>query len=63
MREALDDPEYQVKAIKAGNVLIADKVLLKNISWDALMSSIAAKNSEREQIFYFALTDEKEAAQ
>ena len=43
MREALDDPEYQVKAIKAGNVLIADKVLLKNISWDDLTSSIAAK--------------------
>ena len=33
MREALDDPSYQVKAIKAGGILIADRVLLKNISW------------------------------
>ena len=63
MREALDDPSYQVKAIKVGDVLVADRVLLKNLSWDDLMSSIAAKISERGQIFYFALTDEKEAAQ
>ena len=28
MREALDDPSYQVKAIKADDVLVADRVLL-----------------------------------
>lgn len=27
---------YQVQAIKVGNILIADRVLLKNISWDDL---------------------------
>jgi len=32
LREALDDPAYQIQAIKAGNVLIADRVLLKRIS-------------------------------
>ena len=32
----LNDPAYQVKAIKVGDVLIADRVLLKNISWDDL---------------------------
>lgn len=36
MREALGDPAYQVKAIKVGNVLIADRVLLKSISWEDL---------------------------
>lgn len=33
MREALDDPDYQVQAIKAGDVLIADRVLIRNVSW------------------------------
>lgn len=36
MREALDDPDYQVQAIKAGDVLIVDRILLKNISWNDL---------------------------
>ena len=40
MREALDDPDYQVQAIKAGDVLIVDRVLLKNISWDDLNDKI-----------------------
>ena len=40
MREALDDPSYQVQAIKAGDVLIVDRVLLKNISWDDLNDKI-----------------------
>ncbi len=40
MREALDDPSYQVQAIKAGDVLIADRVLLKNISWDDIAETI-----------------------
>ena len=35
-REAIDDAAYQVQAIKVGDVLIADRVLLKNISWDDL---------------------------
>lgn len=30
---AIDNPAYQVRAIKAGNVLIADRVLLNYISW------------------------------
>lgn len=34
LQEALDAPAYQVKAIRVGNVLIADRVLLKNISWN-----------------------------
>ena len=27
------DPDYQIMAIKVGDILIADRVLLKNISW------------------------------
>lgn len=33
LREALGSPTYQVQAIKIGCILIADRVLLKNISW------------------------------
>lgn len=33
LRHMLDAPDYKVWAIKAGNVLIADRVLLRNISW------------------------------
>ena len=33
MREALDDPDFQVQAIKVGNVLVCDRNLLKMISW------------------------------
>lgn len=32
-RPALDDPAYQIQTIRVGSVLIADRVLLKNISW------------------------------
>ena len=32
----IQDAAYQVQAIKVGNVLIADRVLLKNISWNDL---------------------------
>lgn len=35
-REAIDDAAYQVQAIKVDNALIADRVLLKNISWGDL---------------------------
>lgn len=35
-RPAIKDPAYQVQAIRVGNLLIADRVLLKNISWDDL---------------------------
>ena len=34
MRDALADPAYQVTAIRAGNVLIADRCLVRNISYD-----------------------------
>lgn len=33
LRHMLDAPDYKVWAIKAGDVLIADRVLLRNISW------------------------------
>lgn len=33
---ALDDPAYQVRAIRIGRALVADRVLLKNISWNDL---------------------------
>lgn len=33
LRETLDDADYQVRAIKVGSILIADRVLLKNITW------------------------------
>lgn len=36
LRGALDDTDYQVRAIKAGNILIADRVLLRKISWEDL---------------------------
>lgn len=35
-RKALNDAAYQVKAIKIGDVLIADRVLLRSISWNDL---------------------------
>lgn len=41
MREALADPAYQVKAILVGGVLIADRVLLKNISWNDIQGALA----------------------
>ena len=34
MQEALADPAYQVTAIRVGNVLIADRCLVRNISYD-----------------------------
>ena len=33
---AIDDPAYQVRAIRIGRGLVADRVLLKNISWEDL---------------------------
>ena len=36
LREAVDAPAYQVKAIKVGDILISDRVLLRNISWNDL---------------------------
>ena len=36
LREPLADPAYQVKAIKVGNILIADRVLIKRISYGDL---------------------------
>ncbi len=35
-RPALKDPAYMVQTIKVGDILIADRALLKNISWDDL---------------------------
>lgn len=41
-REALDDPAYQVQAIVVGDVLIADRVLLVNISWCDIVECFGA---------------------
>jgi len=41
LRDALSNPAYQVRAIKAGKVLIADRVLLQNISWDDIQEALA----------------------
>ena len=35
LREVLDDADYQVRAIKVGSILIADRVLVKNINWSS----------------------------
>lgn len=35
-KTALDIPSYQIPAIKVGDILIADRVLLRNISWEDL---------------------------
>lgn len=35
-KTALDIPSYQISAIKVGNILVADRVLLTNISWNDL---------------------------
>lgn len=35
-KAALDIPSYQISAIKAGNILVADQVLMTNISWEDL---------------------------
>lgn len=39
MREALVDPAYQVPAIKVGNVLIADRCLVRNISYSDIQAA------------------------
>ena len=33
LRDCLEDSDYQVRTIKVGDVLIADRVMVKNISW------------------------------
>lgn len=40
LRPALDDPAYQVRAIKAGNTLIADRTLLKYASWNDIQMAL-----------------------
>ena len=35
-KTALDIPSYQISAIKVGNILVADRVLLTSISWEDL---------------------------
>ena len=49
-RKALNDAAYQVRAIKVGDVLIADRVLLRSISWvdldgQALIKTLPAQPS------------------
>jgi len=43
-RPAIDAPAYQVKAIKAGDVFICDRCLLKNISYDDICASFPNNN-------------------
>lgn len=43
LRETLEDPAYQVQAIRVGSVLIADRVLLKNISWNDIQEALGSK--------------------
>ena len=43
MRPALDDPNYQVKAIRVGNVLVADRNLLMNGSYAHLAWALNMK--------------------
>lgn len=35
-RPVMSDPAYVIHAVKAGDVLVADRVVLKNVSWDDL---------------------------
>ena len=61
-REMVNDAAYQVNAIKIGSVMIADRVLLKNISWEDLAAQgIAKKNftttKEDENMSIIAFTD------
>lgn len=39
MRENLADPAYQVTAVRVGNVLIADRCLVQNISYDDIQAA------------------------
>lgn len=41
VREPLDDPDYQIKAIKVGSIYIADRVLLTNISYNQILAAIS----------------------
>lgn len=44
-RAALEDPAYQIQAIKVGGILIADSCLLRNISWeDIVAQGLCTKN-------------------
>lgn len=38
-REAIDDAAYQIRAIKVGDALIADRVLLSYISWEDIVEA------------------------
>jgi len=46
LKEALDDPAYQVQAIRVGNVLIADRSLLNYISYYDIGESLTASEAE-----------------
>lgn len=52
LREPAEDPKYHVKAIRAGDVLIGDRVLLSQISWDDLanLGFCGSKNLKGETI-------------
>lgn len=40
LRASMDDPDYQVRAITVGDVLIADRVLVKNVSWGEALRAV-----------------------
>ncbi len=43
LRSALQDADYQVMAIKVGDAFVADRNLLKSISYDDIINAIKAK--------------------
>lgn len=48
LREALDDPANQIHGIKVGDVFIADRVLLKNISWNDAQAALVRQLGEED---------------
>ncbi len=49
IQEALDDPAYQVRAIKTGNVLVCDRCLLKWISYTDIADAVKEEQSESQK--------------
>lgn len=44
MQEAVDDPAYQVTGIRVGEVFVADRCLLKNISYEDIKQTLRQSN-------------------
>jgi len=67
LQDALNDPAYQITAIKAGNVLIAEKVILKLISYNDIIEALTGSapldspslTSEQIQFFKFLVSEHR----